>query len=87
MQTTIDHEGRIALGLEVQTQLGVQPGDDVLLENRGGEWIIKAAKSVTGLCLEGNVLVHRGVSSKPMAEALASFREERLEELSKGLPK
>lgn len=42
MKATIDREGRIALAKEVQAQLGVQPGDDVLLENRGNEWIIKA---------------------------------------------
>jgi bifunctional DNA-binding transcriptional regulator/antitoxin component of YhaV-PrlF toxin-antitoxin module len=43
MLATIDQEGRIALGPELQTQLGVHPGDAVLLEQRDGEWVIKAA--------------------------------------------
>lgn len=60
MIATIDQEGRIVLGPELQTQLGVHPGDVVLLEQRDGEWIIKAAKAESGLCWEGNVLVHRG---------------------------
>lgn len=33
MKATIDREGRIALAKEVQAQVGVQPGDEVLLEN------------------------------------------------------
>ena len=79
MKTTIDREGRIALGQEVQRQLGVEPGDEILLENRGSEWVIKAAKSETGLCLEGNLLVHRGVSAPPNHEPLATVRDERFE--------
>ena len=61
MTTTIDSQGRIELGSEVRDRLGVHPGDDVTLEARGDEWIIKAAAK-TGLGWEGNVLVHRGVS-------------------------
>jgi bifunctional DNA-binding transcriptional regulator/antitoxin component of YhaV-PrlF toxin-antitoxin module len=75
MNATIDQEGRIALGQEVQNQLGVQPGDDVLLENRGDEWVIKAAKPATGLCREGNVLVHRGIALPAAAEE-AEFLED-----------
>jgi bifunctional DNA-binding transcriptional regulator/antitoxin component of YhaV-PrlF toxin-antitoxin module len=75
MKATIDRDGRIALGPEVQSQLGVQPGDDVLLEKRGDEWIIKAAKSETGLCFEGNMLVHRG-TALPVAADDAELLED-----------
>jgi bifunctional DNA-binding transcriptional regulator/antitoxin component of YhaV-PrlF toxin-antitoxin module len=85
MKATIDRDGRITLGQEVQDRLGVQPGDDVLLENRGDEWVIKAAKSEIGLCFEGNVLVHRGVSAARKEEPLASVRDERFEQLCEGL--
>jgi bifunctional DNA-binding transcriptional regulator/antitoxin component of YhaV-PrlF toxin-antitoxin module len=87
MKTTIDRDGRIALDKEVQTMLGVQPGDNVLLENRGDEWILKSLKSDTGLCLEGNVLVHRGVSSRPGIEPLATLRDARLDQLTEELAK
>jgi bifunctional DNA-binding transcriptional regulator/antitoxin component of YhaV-PrlF toxin-antitoxin module len=91
MKTTIDQEGRIALGQDLQRQLGVQPGDEVLLESRGSEWVIKAAGAATGLCLEGNVLVHRG-TMLPLAAAEAELlddtgpiRDERFEQLTEGL--
>ena len=75
MEATIDREGRIALDQEVQSQLGVQPGDDILLENRGDEWIIRSAKSTAGLCYEGNVLVHRG-TALPVAADEAELLED-----------
>ena len=84
MKATIDREGRIALAKELQAQLGVQPGDEVVLENQHGAWVIKSAGTDTGLCHEGNVLVHRGRSPAPSDELLA-VREERLRQLSTGL--
>jgi formylmethanofuran dehydrogenase subunit D len=87
MKATIDGEGRIALGPDVQSQLGVKPGDEVVLENRGGDVIIKAAKAATGLCYEGNVLVHRGVSPVRKDELLSTTRDERFEQLREGLPR
>ena len=82
MIATIDQEGRIVLGPELQTQLGVHPGDVILLEQRDGEWIIKAAKTETGLCWEGNVLVHRGISPTNSVDPLVANRDERCEQVA-----
>ena len=75
MIATIDGEGRITLGEDVQKQLGVQPGDDVVLEARGTELVIKAANGATGLCYEGGVLVHRG-TALPIAAEEADLLED-----------
>jgi bifunctional DNA-binding transcriptional regulator/antitoxin component of YhaV-PrlF toxin-antitoxin module len=75
MKATIDGDGRIELGSELQSQLGVQPGDDVLLEKQGNEWVIKSAKSANGLCMEGNILVHRG-TALPVASEEAELLED-----------
>ena len=75
MKATIDREGRIVLDDEVQKQLGVQPGDEVVLEPRGAELILKAANGKTGLCYEGNVLVHRG-TALPIAPEEAELLED-----------
>jgi hypothetical protein len=52
------------------------------MEQRGSELIIKAANGNTGLCREGNLLVHRGSCTEPVEEALEAFRKQRLENLS-----
>jgi bifunctional DNA-binding transcriptional regulator/antitoxin component of YhaV-PrlF toxin-antitoxin module len=85
MRTTLDDTGRIELPHPVQTQLGIKSGDDVLFENHDGQWVIKAARDPLGLRWKGNVLVHEGVCSQPVEQALRQLREERIEHLSEGL--
>ncbi len=82
MKATIDREGRIALAKELQAQLGLQPGDEVVLECHDGEWVIKAAGAEAGLCREGNVLVHRGAAPRRVLNC--AVRDERMEQLSRG---
>src|SRR5207247_1090102 len=45
---------------------------------------VETAPSDTGLCQEGNVLVHRGTCTAPM-DLLAEFREERSMQLMEGV--
>jgi bifunctional DNA-binding transcriptional regulator/antitoxin component of YhaV-PrlF toxin-antitoxin module len=85
MKTTLDETGRIALPEPVQAQLGVKAGDDVLLENHAGQWVIRAARDRSGLCWRGNVLVHEGVCEQPVDQVLDQIREDRIEHLSEGL--
>ena len=85
MKTTIDRDGRITLATDIQQRLGVRPGDDVILESRGNEFVLKAANAETGLAYEGNVLVHRG-SCIETGEQPATDRDARMEQLSQGIP-
>lgn len=87
MKATIDRDGRITLGAELQRRLGVRPGDEVLLEQRGAECVIKAVRPGTGLTLEGNVLVHCGTGSSEPTDLLESDRDERYKQLSNGIPR
>lgn len=84
MKTTIDSEGRIQLGAELQTQLGVKPGDEVVLENQDGLWVIHPVGVPFGLGWKSNVLVHNGVCDRPVDQFVGEFREERLHDLSRG---
>jgi len=56
------------------------------LEGRGDETIINATAEESGLCYEGNVLVHRGTCT-PKKCPLEAERDERMEQLSQGLPR
>jgi hypothetical protein len=76
MKTVLDDAGRIQLSQDVQARLGVRPGDEVVLEERAGEWVIRPANATAGLSWEGNVLVHRGTSRT--GAAVEDLREERL---------
>lgn len=86
MKTTIDDSGRIQLPEDLQARLGVKPGDEVVLEERSGEWIIRPASTTTGLCWEGDVLVHQGTSAIGIGveEVIDEMHEQRLHQLAEG---
>ena len=86
MKTIVDDAGRIQLPDDVRRQLGVKPGDEVVLEARAGEWVLKSAHTKTGLSWEGNVLVHKGVSasSPTIEELLDQARNDRFRQLTEG---
>jgi AbrB family looped-hinge helix DNA binding protein len=79
MKTTIDAAGRILLPDDLRARLGVKPGDEVVIEERAGEWVIKPANAASGLSWEGNVLVHRGSTTTPatVEELIDDAREDR----------
>lgn len=54
-------------------------------ERCGDDRIIHATAGESGLCYEGNVLVHRGTCT-PKKSQLEAERDERMEQLSQGLP-
>jgi AbrB family looped-hinge helix DNA binding protein len=89
MKTVIDDAGRVQLPENVRAQLGVRPGDEVVWEERAGEWVIKSAHAATGLSWEGNVLVHKGTSPATVTieELIDEGRNERFRQLTEGLTK
>lgn len=78
MKATLDEAGRIQLPDSVCAQLGLKPGDDVIFEERNGHWIIETSREASGLCWEGNVLVHRGRGAALADDVLSDLRRERL---------
>ena len=80
MKATLNSDGQIQPPLEVQTQLGVKPGDEIVLEPQNGVCVLRAGDAPTGLVREGNVLVHHGVSESPIDAALDEVRKKRLHE-------
>jgi bifunctional DNA-binding transcriptional regulator/antitoxin component of YhaV-PrlF toxin-antitoxin module len=86
VKTIVDEIGRIQLPELVRTRLGVKPGDEVVLEEHAGEWILKSANTQTGLLWEGNVLVHKGMSmtSATIEDSIDEDRDERFRHLTRG---
>ena len=86
MKTTVDSQGRIELGIAVQQQLGIRPGDEVILETTDEACVVRPCHRGTGLDLEGNVLVHHGRVTNSTDSELSNLRVDRMEQLSEGLP-
>jgi AbrB family looped-hinge helix DNA binding protein len=86
MKAILDEAGRIQLPDDLRTQLGIKPGDEVILEAHAGEWVLKSARVMTGLDWEGNVLVHKGttLTGTTIDNLLEETRSERFHQLSEG---
>jgi AbrB family looped-hinge helix DNA binding protein len=89
MKATIDDTGRILLPEDLRVQLGVEPGDDVVLEKQGDEWVIRCPHEDGGLCWEGSVLVHKGTSASnaTIETAIDEVRRERFDQQTEDLAK
>lgn len=86
MKATIDDAGRIQLPDELQADLGLQPGDDVVFEHASDSWRIKRGSEATGLQREGALLVHKGqMTTGTVEDAIRSVRDERYGQLTEGL--
>ena len=88
VKMTIDQVGRILLPEDLRRQLGIRPGDEVVLEERSGDWVMRSARDVGGLCWEGNVLVHKGenTTAATTEDVLNEVRSKRFEQLTEGFP-
>lgn len=86
MKTTVDECGRIQLPESLRTQMGLKTGDEVVLENAQGQWVLKPVTSSAGLKWEGALLVHHGHNARSVEETLAELREERLVQQSETPP-
>jgi bifunctional DNA-binding transcriptional regulator/antitoxin component of YhaV-PrlF toxin-antitoxin module len=62
MTSIVDERGCVELPVEVTHQLGLKPGDRVVVETAGGQCTVRPEASQGGLRCEGNVLAHDGVS-------------------------
>jgi len=85
MKAVMDKQGRIRLPQALKEQLGILPGDEIRLEEQNGDWVLKAPKGSGGLQWKGNLLVHEGASAASAENILKELREERLEDLCRGL--
>jgi AbrB family looped-hinge helix DNA binding protein len=82
MTSIVDDQGRLELPEAVTTQLGLKPGDRVIVETSNGLCVLRPERRDGALHWEGNVLVHRGVGTSP---SVAELREARLNGLGEGL--
>ena len=81
MTSIVNEQGRLELPPEVTTQLGLKPGDRVLVETGSDQCVLRPIRSDAGLRWEGNVLVHQGVGANA---SVADLRDERLNRLAEG---
>lgn len=80
MRVTVDVHRRIVLAPEI----GAEPGDEIVFEKRGDEWVLRIEKLEPGLEYRDGIVVHPGKCTEPLGDPVEKDREERLNQLSGG---
>jgi AbrB family looped-hinge helix DNA binding protein len=81
MNVIVDPSGRIELPDALRAQWGLKSGDQIVIEEENGRWVIKPAPGTDPLRWEGNVLVHDGILLADESEVLDEIRRQRHDDL------
>ena len=84
MNVIVDPSGRVELPDALLAQWGLKSGDQIVIEEENGRWVIRPALGVEPVRWEGNVLVHDGVLLDSASEVLDEIRRQRHEDLLAG---
>lgn len=82
MKTTIDKFGRLVVPKEIRDSLGLRPGDEVEVEGRAQEIVLKPSAQEAPLCLEEGILVYCGNAAGDIEAGVRRLRAERIGKLS-----
>jgi AbrB family looped-hinge helix DNA binding protein len=83
MKTTIDRFGRLVVPKELRERLGLRAGDEVEVDSRDQEIVLKPTAHEAPLCIEEGVLVYCGKAAGDIAAAVKRLREQRLEDVAR----
>jgi AbrB family looped-hinge helix DNA binding protein len=85
METTLDQFGRVVIPKRVRKRLGLEPGDVLRVVEDQGRIRLDPLPEESALAWKDGILVHHGVPTGDLEEALRRDREERIRHLA-GLP-
>ena len=81
METKLDKFGRIVIPKKVRDNLGLEPGDQLAIEEVERGILLKPADEDSRLVVKDGVLVFRGTIEGDIVEHIRSLREERSKNL------
>lgn len=81
MKTTIDRFGRLVVPKELRERLGLRAGDEIEVDSRDQEIVLKPTAQEAPLCVEEGVLVYCGRAAGDIVAVVKRQREQRLEDL------
>ena len=84
MRTTLDKFGRIVIPKQVRKDLGIEPGAELTVEERGEEIHVKPVRDAAPLAVKEGILVYRGAAEGDLTKVVQAHRGERLRKLGRG---
>ncbi len=84
MKTTLDRFGRVVVPKDIRDRLGLRPGTEIEIDEKGNEVVLKPVEHEPALMVKEGVLVYSGKAIGDIRGAIRAHREERLEKISAG---
>ena len=81
METTLDRFGRIVIPKKIRNDFNLKPGDQIRIEEREQDIILKPVVGEPNLHWKDGVLVFSGVPIGELGDALEKHRDDRAKNL------
>ncbi len=84
MKTTLDRFGRVVVPKDIRDRLGLLPGAEIEIDEKGNEVVLKPVEHEPPLMVKEGVLVYSGKATGDIRGAVRAHREERLKKTAGG---
>ncbi len=84
MKTTLDRFGRVVVPKDIRDRLGLRPGTEVEIDEKGSEVVLRPVEHEPALMVKEGVLVYAGKATGDIRSAVRAHREERLKKITTG---
>jgi AbrB family looped-hinge helix DNA binding protein len=84
MKTTLDRFGRVVVPKDIRDRLGLRPGAEIEIDEKGYEIVLKPVEHEPSLMVKEGVLVYSGSATGDLSGAVRTHREERLRKAASG---
>lgn len=78
MKTTLDRFGRVVIPRDIRDRLGLRPGVEIEIVEKGNELVLRPVDHVPPLKLKKGILVFSGKATRCRRDAVKAHRDERL---------
>jgi AbrB family looped-hinge helix DNA binding protein len=84
MKTTLDRFGRVVVPKDIRDRLGLRPGAEIEIDEKGNEVVLKPVEHEPPLMVKEGILVFSGTATGDIRGAVRAHREERLRQAASG---
>ena len=84
MKTTLDRFGRVVVPKDIRDRLGLRPGTEIEIDEKGNEIVLKPVEHEPSLMVKEGILVYCGTATGDLKGAVKALREERLSKVASG---
>ncbi len=84
MKTTLDRFGRVVVPKDIRDRLGLRPGAEIEIDEKGNEVVLKPVEHEPPLMVKEGILVFSGTATGDIRGAVRAHREERLRRVASG---